>query len=976
MIKRTQKPFLVLSLFSVFITLFSLAHASAPLSSYEAQFEVIADVNSRFRDVLVELKLTYGDYDASRTKDMKIIEAPAVQDVDVTDGGGNQLGFTIKTGAKESTIIWNLRSAQEGKQVVIIRFKLPGAITTKEGRNIFGAYWVGGFIDPVERALYRFIFPPGYLFKECSVYPQYGYEEKIVDGKREVRVAIAPLKGESFALAFTPDFGEWKGSTQDAEDIAFKGDLGENDVQKEETLSTKESKDPEEAVSEKEAPQGIGEDNKPVEENVLSVKVTDPRENREMREEALKERDAEKGKEEAIEDVTITREKTLSPAMTETNEKGEIGREVETVDAEEARVYDSARELFLQGKYQKALSTLRYFTDTYPQSKRVDAASYLIGECYFYLAEQSILSSYQPAVDAFQLALALYPNSSNAPRGLFQMANGLRKMGYHFEAQENYQLLIDKFPNRKSIAEAYFWIAEVLFQQDEFKGAKNRFQHFIVKYPKNDYVKHATFRVADCYVGMKDYGTAEDAYEKARDRWPLYSGLFPETLYRMGLTYLKKGDYSKARSILFAALNVFPEEEYNHIIVTKIGDTYREEGKVEEALKVYSQNGVLYPETRGAMISEIKMADLGISNPGFFNFIQCLEPLKVYEKVIEKYPATDLAEEALYKEGWALAEQKRYQEAISSLMTVLMDYPDSELSEKCNYSLQKNLVKLIDSYFSEEHYYPLLEIYEKYKDPFLLEIKNTKTLFQLGESFRQAGLYDEALELFGGAKRIYPPNHPEDELTFRVGEIYLLQKSHAQAEKLFKKVITAFPDSAFFQRAFHKLADTYFEQERYGEARLAYFSALKSEEKGVRDIKSLFRLGKCYQALGEESLTVDTYKKAIRIAEDLGAEQGADEFVIESYFTLADFLYQIKWYGDAIEVYTEAIERFPEDDRAQWALYRIAASYRKGKNDDVDIESLKQLTATGGGEAFWEKVANEHIRNLEWEVKSRDYVKP
>jgi TolA-binding protein len=376
------------------------------------------------------------------------------------------------------------------------------------------------------------------------------------------------------------------------------------------------------------------------------------------------------------------------------------------------------------------------------------------------------------------------------------------------------------------------------------------------------------------------------------------------------------------------------------------------------------------------MISEIKMADLGISNPGFFNFIQCLEPLKVYEKVIEKYPATDLAEEALYKEGWALAEQKKYQEAINSLMTVLMDYPDSELSEKCFYSVQKNLIKLIDSYFSEENYYRLLEIYQKYKDPFLVEVKNTKTLFQLGESFRQAGLYDDALELFGEAKRIYPPNHPEDELTFRVGEIYLLQKSHVQAEKLFKKVITTFPESAFYRRAFHKLADTYFEQERYGEARLAYFSALQSEEKGVRDIKSLFRLGKCYQALGEESLTVDTYKKAIRVAENLGAEQGADEFVIESYFTLADFLYQIKWYGDAIEAYTQAIERFPEDDRAQWALYRIAASYRKGKNEDVDIESLKQLTTTGGGEAFWKKVANEHIRNLEWEVKSRDYEKP
>ena len=640
------------------------------------------------------------------------------------------------------------------------------------------------------------------------------------------------------------------------------------------------------------------------------------------------------------------------------------------------RIYDSARELFAQGQYRKALSTLRYFIDTHPQREQVEAASYLIGECYFYLAEESLVSSYQPSVDAFQLALALYPDSPDAPGGLFQMANGLRKMGYHFEAQENYQVLIDKFPNFKNIAEAYFWIAEGLFQQDEFEKAKSRFQHFMVKYSQNDYLKQASFRIADCYAGLKDYKSAQDTYEKACDRWPLYSGLIPETLYNMGLTYLKNGHYSRARSILFAALNIFPEQHYNHIIVTKIGDTYRDEGKVEQALAVYSQNGVLYPETRGAMISEIKMADLGISNPGFFNYIQCLEPLNVYEKVIERYPATDLAEEALYKEGWALAEQKRYEEAISALMTVLTDYPDSKLSEKCFLSLQKNLVKLIDTHFSKGHYYSILEVYQKYKDPFLQEVKNTKTLFQAGESFRQAGFYDEALELFGTAKRIYPPNHPEDELTFRAGEIYLVQKSYDQAEKLFKKVITDFPDSTFLRSAYDRLADTCFEQERYGEARLAYRSALSGNGKDVRDIRSLFRLGKCYQALGEESLAVETYKKAIRTAEDLDAEQRSDEFIIESYFTLADFLYQITWYGDAIEVYTQALERFPEDDRAQWALYRIAASYRKAKKDDVDIELLKQLTAAGGGEAFWRKVAGEHIRNLEWEVKSRNAHMP
>ena len=187
---RTHKIFLFFSLFSFFITLHCLADASVPLSSYEARFEVIADVNDRLRDVLVELTLAYGDHDVSEINDMKIVEAAVIQDVAVTDGKGNQLEFAVKTNGKESTIRWKFPRVQGNSEVVIIRFILPDAVSTKEGRTIFGAYWVGGFIVPVERALYRFIFPPGYSFNECSVYPQYGYQEKIVDEKREVSVSL------------------------------------------------------------------------------------------------------------------------------------------------------------------------------------------------------------------------------------------------------------------------------------------------------------------------------------------------------------------------------------------------------------------------------------------------------------------------------------------------------------------------------------------------------------------------------------------------------------------------------------------------------------------------------------------------------------------------------------------------------------------------------------------------------------------
>ena len=688
------------------------------------------------------------------------------------------------------------------------------------------------------------------------------------------------------------------------------------------------------------------------------------------------EKEKEKEKDSAVENKEMKSEDIVR-LVTSTTTTINIERRIiekQAVGAEERRVYDSAQELYKQKRYKEALSNLRYYMDNYPRSGLADDVSFLIGDCYFYLAEEGDVSSYQPAISAFQLALALYPDFKDVPLGLFRLAKSYGEMKYHYEADENYKLLIDGHPYAECIPDAHFGRAENLFQNDEFDEAKNLFQDFMIKYPQSNLLKQAVFRIADCYVGLKEYGKARKSYEEVLNRWAGYSGLSPETLFSLGLTYLKNGDCAKARAVLFLGLNIFPAEDYNHIILAKIGDTYQMEGKVEEALKIYSQNGLLYPESKGALISEIKMADIGVNNPGFFNYNQYLEPLKVYQQVIEKYPVTDLAEEALYKQGFAFSEQKRYQEAIVSLKAILEDYPDSDLSRKAFYNVQEILCRLIDSYFSEGKYYFILDTYRKNKDPFLDDIKRTKTLFQVGDSFRQAGLYDDALEIYKKARRIYPRNYPEDALILRMGEIYVLEKKYAKANKVFKKLIKDFPKSGYRKLAFHGLADSYFQQGSYEKARLAYLTALEGEQRIPRDIKGFFCLGECYQNMGDIPFSVEAYRKAVQTAENLEKDQVEDEFVIKSYFRLADCLYQSQRYLDSVEVYTQAAQLYPEDDRAQWALYRIAAGYRKAGKGRVEIEALRKLVSEGKKEPFWERAIDENIRNLEWEEKNREHL--
>ena len=918
----------------------------ASLSLYEASFEVMPNASKQWNDIQVELKITYGENNALRRRDMKSIAVKSLKAVEVREGGGKPLPFKVTPGKKQSTLIWDLPGGQRADQTVTIRFYLRDGITIKEGKNYFGAYWTGGgFSVPVEKAVYRFVFPPGYSYQSCSVYPKYGYTEGVQDNKKWVAVSMGPLQGESFALAFSPSFITWQGGVKPAAESALRG------------KTAAEIKKEKQETPEKDAALEGGSEEK---------------------EETLKEavREAQ-DKEEADMELAVKEEPSISASTTEEG-TSEQSRNEESVSAggEAELVYDAARELMGQGKYSEALATFRYFTKTYSQHVRADDASYLIGECYFNLADEGMLPSYQPAVDALQLALALYPASANAPRGFFQLAHSLRLMGYFYEAVESYQLLMDKHPQAECIEDAHFWMGESLFQNDDYVKALEHFRLFIARYPNSALVRDATFRIADCFVGQKEFGKAREFYAQAWSRWPDYYNLLPETLYSMGQCSLKHDDYAKARSQFFMALNLFPTQSYNHIMLAKIGDTYRLEGKLEEALKVYSQNSRIYPDTRGALISAMRMADMGVAHPGFFNYDEYLEPLKVYSQIIEKNPATDLAEKALYRQGNLLSEQKRYEEAITSLITVLTAYPDSALSKKCALSLQDNLIKLIDSHFQNKSYYPIIELYDRYNNPYLSEVNNTKTLFELGESFRQIGLTQKALELYERARRIYPPNHPEDEIMLRMGELYLEHKAYQKAEELFKKLITRFPGSTYYKYALHSLGDTHFEQGHYDEARRVYLSALEGESRMKRDIKSLYYLGKCNEHTGETSAAIESYQRAIQTDEQLGPDQTDGECVLRSFLTLADCFYRVQRYRNAIEVYTRAVKRFPQDDRSQWALYRIAASYQKAGVESTDIESLKQLKASAPGETFWGKVIGGKISTLEWEVTNRENIAP
>jgi tetratricopeptide (TPR) repeat protein len=206
---------------------------------------------------------------------------------------------------------------------------------------------------------------------------------------------------------------------------------------------------------------------------------------------------------------------------------------------------------------------------------------------------------------------------------------------------------------------------------------------------------------------------------------------------------------------------------------------------------------------------------------------------------------------------------------------------------------------------ANEHYTKAAEFYLQHAnshDAARLDDREWATsLWLAADSFDEGGRQDQAAKYFlryldGGA--IDDPRRPET--LFRVGQAYQAQLDYENGAAFYEQLVADHPRSTYAAHAHVPLSQCYVALDRRTEA-----------EQQLRDVLS-----------GNRLLTPEAqdYRDAL--------------------FELGSLHYAAGEFAPAIERYTEASERYPDDQRRMEILYRLADSYR-GSAMDLE-ERLKQ----------------------------------
>ena len=126
-----------------------------------------------------------------------------------------------------------------------------------------------------------------------------------------------------------------------------------------------------------------------------------------------------------------------------------------------------------------------------------------------------------------------------------------------------------------------------------------------------------------------------------------------------------------------AFLQRHPEHPSNHLVAARVADILRTQGHYREALEAYTAVVQGYPGSEGAIISQIRMAELGSTLPDLLpagdepRYAAYRHPLQTLRRLTYDYPFNPLADVARFKMAEILLQQQDIAAAMDLLQQLL-----------------------------------------------------------------------------------------------------------------------------------------------------------------------------------------------------------------------------------------------------------------------------------------------------------------
>ena len=387
----------------------------------------------------------------------------------------------------------------------------------------------------------------------------------------------------------------------------------------------------------------------------------------------------------------------------------------------------------------EAVTQFRRMLRIYPYSRLREQAQYNVA--YIYLNT----NNYDQAVEEFNTVIERFPGTEWAARAQYNIGDAFYNAGDYDRAVEEYKRVLDNYPRSEYIIEAINGIQFAQLSAGMDDRSTVILEEFLEGNPTSTTADRLRFRQAENMLQAGDYPGAVAEFRQYL-RVTNNESMMPEAYYNMADAYLRMNDKEGASEAYRTIINEFPDAERAAPSLAELGQIELDKGNYQSAYETFSQ----LADKDSRYLQEAYLG-MGSANLGLGNRTDARQN---FERVLSINEANDAARTGL---GKVLLDDGRIDEA-RRFFTLVADNNTPAIGAEAQY--------------------------------------------MLGESYRQQGDREQALEEYGKVRVLFEAYDTwVAESQYRTAEIYIREGRRGDALSLLNSIVENYPGTSGAEKA-------------------------------------------------------------------------------------------------------------------------------------------------------------------------------
>ena len=604
------------------------------------------------------------------------------------------------------------------------------------------------------------------------------------------------------------------------------------------------------------------------------------------------------------------------------------------------------------GRWHEAAELLAQYLAALPPDAGdgcAEAGLFLHAYCLFQARATEDAIARLEAAQHFQDAINRFPDSPLLPYAFTALGATAMAFNNFEEARGYFKLVLDRYPDYRGTPETLLGLGRVHVAKKNHDDAVAAFRKIIDAFPGSEPVAEAKMALGQSLYATNHLLEAITVLSGIRADSPRRVYASPDLLVCLGNAFYQTGQLEKACQTLAAAYNAFPQDGQNHILLTRIGDIYRDLGQPAKALPFYRLVRQRFPGTDGYLISSLREAEA---------IADGAEKEKIYRMIIADYPANPLSNLALVSLAEYFSRSGEDEKSIAAIRTFFEKYP-RELNQEAAFIFQEAYLRVFQRLAAASDYPGILVRFEADR-AILKRMESPDLFYAAGQAYLQARLYRQAAGTLKTAHDLFLSSRRPSELAFELGAALQAAGEPARALPFLEAFLQKTPDAPHAAEASYRCGQILFADNAYDKALARFQTALASAARPHDRGLALMGMAEAYRGLKRPQASVDSLVEAINHL--AAASDNAYEMLFTAYRRLGEAYLALGTFDRAADALTMALKFTDQPEKFPDLRFLLGETYQKGAAAEQARLAFREVAACG--DPFWARLAEEALQRL------------